>query len=157
MIDHTAAPVNYQLMTSAAKRSGRSFRDRLVEHSKGRFWYHANLSVALGTPDSNQKLMPQDAPFVEPILVAAHKPALNRVQIDCAIEGFERFSVRNWDSLTHVSMGVRATTGGNSSIVRLFDLAQPPTEQHHPAHVWLGEGEPPDRDTLVQAREKLCS
>jgi len=30
--------------------SGRSFRDRLGEHLKGRFWYHANLSVALGTP-----------------------------------------------------------------------------------------------------------
>ncbi|MDD1980447.1 hypothetical protein [Pseudomonas asiatica] len=77
--------------------SGRSFRDRLGEHLKGRFWYHANLSVALGSPDSNQKLLPQEVRLVESILVAAHKPALNRVHIDCAMEGSEHFLVRNWD------------------------------------------------------------
>lgn len=41
--------------------------------------------------------MPQEVRFVETILVAAHKPALNRVHIDCAMEGSERFLVRNWD------------------------------------------------------------
>lgn len=41
--------------------------------------------------------MPQEVRFVETILVAAHKPALNSVHIDCAMEGSERFLVRNWD------------------------------------------------------------
>ncbi|MCQ2031199.1 hypothetical protein [Stutzerimonas zhaodongensis] len=77
--------------------SRRSFRDRLGEHVKGRFWYHANLSVSLGTPDANLKLQPQDIRLIESILIAAHKPALNRANIDCAMAGAERFLIRNWD------------------------------------------------------------
>ena len=77
--------------------SGRSFRDRLGEHLRGRFWYHANLSVALGTPGGNQKLQPQEIRLLESILIAAHKPALNRVHLDCAMDGAERFLIRNWD------------------------------------------------------------
>jgi hypothetical protein len=33
--------------------------------------------------------------------------------------------------------------------------AQLSTAQHHRAHVWLAEREPPDHDTIRQAREKL--
>jgi hypothetical protein len=122
--------------------SGRSFRGRLGEHLKGRFWYHANRSVALGTPDCNQKLMPQEIRFVESILVAAHKPALNRVHIDCAMEVLSAFWSGIGTFLTHFSMSVRATTGGSNSIARMADLAQVSTAQHHRAHVWLGEREP---------------
>ena len=87
---------------------GRSFQDRLGEHLKGRFWYHSNLSIALGRLDTEQKLMPQEIRFVESILIAAHKPALNRVHIDYAKEGSEHFLIRNWefpDALQHECSG----------------------------------------------------
>lgn len=77
--------------------NGRSFRDRLGEHLKGRFWYHANLSISLGSPEANLELQPQDIRQIESILIAAHKPALNRKNIDSAIPGAERFLIRNWD------------------------------------------------------------
>jgi len=77
--------------------SRRSFRKRIVEHLKGRFWYHANLSVSLGTPDATLKLQPQEICLIESILIAAHKPALNRQHIDRALDGAQRFLIRNWD------------------------------------------------------------
>jgi len=77
--------------------NGRSFRVRLGEHLKGRFWYHANLSVSLGTLEEGKALSSQDVRAIESVLIAAHKPALNRIHIDCAIAGAEHFLVRNWD------------------------------------------------------------
>jgi len=73
----------------------RSFRARLTEHFGGRFWYHQNLSFSLGV--AQQELSFHEVQLVESILVAAHKPALNRMHIDCAKKGSENILVRNWD------------------------------------------------------------
>ena len=85
--------------TKESEHSGRSFRERLAEHLRGRFWYHANLSVSLGTASSAHPLSHTAIRHIESILIAAHKPALNRVHIDRAMEGAKRYLVRNWDFL----------------------------------------------------------
>ena len=81
--------------TKASKKSKRSFAVRFDEHFKGRFWYHQNLSYSTGIAD--KKLTNDKIQIIESILIAAHKPALNRDHIDCAKEGSERYLVRNWD------------------------------------------------------------
>lgn len=81
--------------TKESENGKRAFRNRLSEHLQGRFWYHANLSVSLGT--FSYDLTHQEVRLVESILIAAHKPALNRCHIDCAMEGAERYLVRNWE------------------------------------------------------------
>ena len=85
--------------TKQSESRKRSFSERLSEHLKGRFWYHANLSVSLGTADCEQPLSHTAIRQIESILIAAHKPALNRRHIDCAMAGAERYLVRNWGFL----------------------------------------------------------
>lgn len=81
--------------TKESENGARSFHTRLAEHFGARFWYHQNLSFALGI--SQQQLLPQEVQLVESILIAAHKPALNRHHIDFSKEGAEQLLVRNWD------------------------------------------------------------
>lgn len=76
-------------------REGRSFFVRLREHFRSRFWYHQNLSYSTGLP--GKELSDEETVLVESILIAAHKPALNRLYIDSAKEGCEKYLVRNWD------------------------------------------------------------
>lgn len=46
-----------------------------------------------------------------------------------------------------------AFSGGSA---RALSALPEPHSAHHRAHVWQAEREPPDRDTLRQACEKLC-
>lgn len=81
--------------TKEGENKTRSFKDRLAEHFGRRFWYHQNLSFSLGI--CQQKLLDAEVQLVESILIAAHKPALNKHHLDCAKRGSEKFLVRNWD------------------------------------------------------------
>lgn len=47
-------------------------------------------------------------------------------------------------------------TQAQAWLTQVVRSAQIPTAQHHRAYVWVAEREPSDRDTLRQAREKLC-
>ncbi|WP_155986106.1 hypothetical protein [Thioalkalivibrio sp. AKL10] len=81
--------------TTLNDNNQRSFATRFGEHFKGRFWFHQNLSYSTGLPST--QLSGQEIRLVESILIAAHKPALNRHSIDSAAEGSEKYLVRNWD------------------------------------------------------------
>lgn len=81
--------------TKISEKGQRFFFTRFEEHLKGRFWYHQNLSYSTGV--SNQPLSNSQTLILESILIAAHKPALNRDHIDCAKEGSEMYLIRNWD------------------------------------------------------------
>ncbi len=92
--------------TKATASGSRSFDVRLREHTAGRFWYHANLSYSLGI--SEKPLDTLETRLAESILIAAHKPALNRRSIDRALPGSEKYLIRNWDfpaSLQHECSG----------------------------------------------------
>ena len=47
-------------------------------------------------------------------------------------------------------------TQAQAWLTQVVRSAQIPTAQHHRAYVWVAERELSDRDTLRQAREKLC-
>ena len=47
-------------------------------------------------------------------------------------------------------------TQAQAWLTQVVRSAQIPTAQHHRAYVWVAGREPSDRDTLRQAREKLC-
>ncbi|MAP34697.1 MAG: hypothetical protein CME75_02670 [Halomonas sp.] len=81
--------------TKLSQGGQRNFSVRFDEHFKGRFWYHQNLSYSTGVAD--QPLSNSQTLILESILIAAHKPALNRDHIDRAKEGSERYLIRNWD------------------------------------------------------------
>lgn len=81
--------------TKISGNGQRCFSIRFEEHFKGRFWYHQNLSYSTGVTD--QLLSNSQTLILESILIAAHKPALNREHIDCAKEGSEEYLIRNWD------------------------------------------------------------
>ena len=85
--------------TKESEKSNRSYKERFAEHLKGRLWYHANLSVSLGTINAETHLGHKAIRHIESILIAAHKPALNRRNIDFAMPGAERYLLRNWDFL----------------------------------------------------------
>ncbi|MBO9471042.1 hypothetical protein J7355_13155 [Endozoicomonas sp. G2_2] len=67
--------------------SGRGVLKRIAEHIGGRFWYHVGLSVYFGVPwDSRSDMRvggKTTIAVIESLLIAAHKPALNRDFIDC--------------------------------------------------------------------------
>jgi hypothetical protein len=73
----------------------RSFAIRFGEHFKSRFWYHQNLSYSTGV--ASKQLTSSEVLILESILIAAHKPALNRAHLDCAKKGSEKYLIRNWD------------------------------------------------------------
>lgn len=81
--------------TKHSESRQRSFAVRLVEHFNGRFWYHQNLSYSIGIPSS--QLSDEQISILESILIAAHKPALNRKHLDSAREGGGEYLIRNWD------------------------------------------------------------
>ena len=83
--------------TKETDTTNRSFETRLREHLSTRFWYHTNLSVSLGICEV--ALEHKAVKLIESILIAAHKPALNRNCIDCALEGSQSYLVRNWGFL----------------------------------------------------------
>ena len=92
--------------TKESEVSGRSFRHRLLEHVGKRFWYHVNLSVALGSPSVSPLSI--EIQIAESILIAAHTPALNRKHLDTAKEESVGYLVRNWGfigSLMHECSG----------------------------------------------------
>ncbi len=78
--------------TKESKVSNRSFRVRLNEHLKGRFFHHTNISVNLG-PCS---LPPETVEIVESILIYSHIPALNIQHTASMKLGSAKYLVRNW-------------------------------------------------------------
>jgi len=72
-------------------KTEQSFGDRLMEHFKNRFWFHSDLSVRLTTNSIDSVNIEN----VESILIAAHKPALNRDHIDTAKDSAKGILVRN--------------------------------------------------------------
>lgn len=73
----------------------RNFKKRLSEHVGGRFWFHTNLAVHLAPCDFDEKTILN----AESILIAAHKPALNKEHIDKAKKDANNILVRSWSFL----------------------------------------------------------
>lgn len=80
--------------TKPNAKGTRSFSSRIREHLKGRFYEHTNLSVFLGTPQT--VLTPEKIKAAESILIAAHKPALNRRHIDGSTKESRGCVLRNY-------------------------------------------------------------
>lgn len=95
-------------------RTEENFQKRLSQHLDGRFWYHENLSYALGTlwqdSENQDEWGDGELRICESILIAANKPVLNRQSIDAAsaVKEYldaqqasgaevEHYLVRNWD------------------------------------------------------------
>lgn len=81
--------------TKLSEKGQRSFAVRLVEHFNGRFWYHQDLSYSVGVCAT--QLSDDQISILESILIAAHKPALNRMHLDRAKKGSGDYLIRNWD------------------------------------------------------------
>ena len=88
---------NVLLYIGETKRGGtgkRTIESRLREHFSGRFWDHTDLEITIGL--SEQKLTDEEICAVESILIAAHKPALNRKHIDGSTTNSKSFIVHNY-------------------------------------------------------------
>ena len=80
--------------TKRGKEGKRTIKARLREHFAGRFWDHTDLEISIGI--SEQKLTEAQICAVESILIAAHKPALNRKHIDASTIDSRNILVHNY-------------------------------------------------------------
>ena len=78
--------------TKESLNGERSFKARLLEHIKGRFFYYTNLSISLCP-----LLLPDDEIIIaESILISTHKPALNYLNFESTKDTSKGYLVRNW-------------------------------------------------------------
>ncbi|TXK61008.1 GIY-YIG nuclease family protein [Alkalisalibacterium limincola] len=80
--------------TKKNETGARTIERRLKEHLAGRFWSHTELSFSIGVPE--KELNHEEVKAVESILIAAHKPALNRASIDAANPGARELLIQNY-------------------------------------------------------------
>ena len=80
--------------TKRGKTGKRTIESRLKEHFSGRFWDHTDLEISIGVTE--EKLSEAQICAVESILIAAHKPALNRQHIDSSTKASEKIVVHNY-------------------------------------------------------------
>ena len=78
--------------TKKNENGTRSFKTRLEEHLKQRFFNYTNLSISLAPSNEDSETIKE----AESVLIAAHKPALNRQHIDTHKKCRKPILIRNW-------------------------------------------------------------
>ncbi len=70
----------------------RSFKNRLSEHVKSKFFYHTNLSISLAPFREDSDAIKD----IESVLIYSHKPALNKHHLDSSRNCKKKYLIRNW-------------------------------------------------------------
>ena len=80
--------------TKKGKSGTRSFKNRLYEHFRvdGQFYYYTNISISL----CPVKLSDDQVLIAESILIATHKPAMNKKHLEAPSQLSKSHLVRNW-------------------------------------------------------------